>query len=173
MAAGDQTLAAMRVQLAGETNGVPRLLGSTLSGHLFTHAHPTLETVEDALANDSDKTFTVPAATQWWVHSIEVVFTSTASVGNRQLALLIEDSATIQYFFMNAGLLQTASLTTIYVFAPGLPHQTALINTQLLVPIPPNLLIGAAGTMRLVDTNGVDAAADDMTVRINRSTYAL
>ena len=42
----------------------------------------------DEAANDSDKSFTVPAGRMWELTSIWVELVSTATVGNRQMVVL-------------------------------------------------------------------------------------
>ena len=49
--------------------------------------------VSDVGTNDSDKKFTVPDGTIWRVESIKVQLLSTATGGDRQLLIEIQDAA--------------------------------------------------------------------------------
>jgi hypothetical protein len=119
----------------------------------------------DEALNDSDKSLTVPAGNAWEVQSIWVELTSTATAGNRQIAVRIEDDASDIVAEIAAGIVQAASLTRNYLFGPGLPDLTAFRAGDLLMtPIPP-LLLPAGYSIRVLDTAAIAAAADDMVVQ--------
>lgn len=120
----------------------------------------------DATADDSDKTYTVPAGKQWSVRSIAVTLVTTATVGNRQLDVLITDASDNLYAKFVAGAVQAASLTRIYVFAPGQPNETGFTGTLMLRTLAEGLVLPAGWKIRVYDSAAIAAAADDMTVRI-------
>lgn len=120
----------------------------------------------DAVLNDSDKTFVVPAAKQWHVRSIGVRLVTTAAVGNRQLDVLITDDADNLLAKYVAGAVQAASLTRDYVFAPGQPNDTAFVNAAMVRAFAAGLILPAGYKVRVFDSAAIDAAADDMTVRM-------
>jgi len=125
-------------------------------------------TIQDETLNDSDKSFAVPASTERHVLNIWVEFTSTATVGNRQLVVEVQDSTTdVLAQWARPGVVQAASLTRHYEFAPGLPDDLAFRDTDYLrTPIPTTGLLKATDILRVYDNNAVDAAADDMVVMI-------
>lgn len=125
---------------------------------------PTL--LAEEVADDSDKSFAVPASTQYQVLWIWVELTSTATVGNRQMTIEIQDSAADVIGRWKAGAVQAASLTRNYCFAPSNADLTAFRDTTfLMTPIAPTLLLPAGYIIRVYDSAAIAAAADDMVVQ--------
>ncbi len=135
------------------------LLGS---GKVTPFYNPTIEADTDL--NDSDKTLTVPANTQWRLLSAHALYTSTATVGNRQLRMLIETSAFADLFHFLSPVVQAESLIWSYSFLPGQAREAAVIGTTLLAPMPQDLWLPPASIIRFTDLAAIDAAADDMVI---------
>lgn len=131
----------------------------------------SLELTADTDANDSDKTFTVDSLERWHVYSVFVSLVTTATVGNRQVRVDFMDSSSNVFCTVLAGAVQAASATVNYSFAPGLPHLTAAVGTELEAPLPATMVLLPGYKIRVYDSAAVAASADDMTVRIlaNRS----
>jgi hypothetical protein len=126
---------------------------------------PTLSA--DEAANDSDKTFTVTSEWQWHLYSIWVELASTATVGNRQVEVQIQDSGSDVVMQIQAGVTQAASLTYNYLFATGVADLTSVRDsTYLTTPLPSALVLPESYVVRVWDNNAVDAAADDMVVQM-------
>jgi len=117
----------------------------------------------DATADDSDKTFTVPANKLWKVKWILARFVTTATVGNRGLEVQIGDGTNIIGYIGNGGV-QAASTTTNSMFYNGAPNTATGSNRT--IGTPPDMLLPAGYTIRIWDTAAIDAAADDLTVAI-------
>ena len=166
MAAGDINPSYQDVRLLGDDAGNFRHIGVTAGGDLYTFAHRTLTNQRDATLNDSDKTITVPAGRLWWLHYVYALFTTTATVGNRRIALQIGSSGGIHTYEVSAGAVQAAGLTRIYSFAPAVPQAGAFIDLTINIPIPTRALIAAGGLVRIVDNNAIAAAADDLDIRL-------
>ena len=123
--------------------------------------------LSDVEANDSDKKFTVPDGTIWRVESIKVQLISTATGGDRQLLIEIQDAADLVIAEYIAQITQAASLTRDYMFGAGLEPMTSVIGTRVFCQLPSTGLIFPPGFgIRVYDEAAVDAAADDMTVQI-------
>ena len=121
----------------------------------------------DATANDSDKTFTVPAATNWEIMTIYVTLVSTSDVGNRQMRVIITDASDNVLVDVRASTVQAASVTRYYQFAPGIQDFAAFRDTDLLATVLPYGIVLPAGyKVRVYDKAAIAAAADDMTVRM-------
>ena len=120
----------------------------------------------DEAANDSDKSFTVPASTEWKLQSIWVEFISSAVAGNRLITVELRDGAVDLIFQMRVGIVQAASLTRYYQLAPQLPNMAAFIDTDFLSTPLPEIVIPASYSVRVYDKTAVDAAADDMVVQM-------
>lgn len=122
----------------------------------------------DEALNDSDKTFTVPAATEYQILSIWVEFTSDSNVGNRQLVIEIQDSATdVIARWAIAGTVQAEDLVREYLFAPGVSDLAVFRDTSYLsTPIPATSFLGAGDIIRIYDNNAVAAGTDDMVVQM-------
>lgn len=123
--------------------------------------------VSDATANDSDKTFTVPAAKQWEIMFVTARLVTTATVGNRLLRMEIGDGTNL-FWFKNWGAVQAASVTRDYYAGAGLPDDSAFDagGRIRMLHEPRGIVLPAGWTVRILDSAAVDAAADDMTVRI-------
>ena len=125
-----------------------------------------LELKPEETADDSDKVFTVPAREVWQILWIWVEFASDATVGDRQLELLIRDGSDDTVLQIPVGAVQAASLTRNYLMAPGMADLTAFRDTTfLMTPLPPIMLPGGYD-VRIYDNNAVAAAADDMVVQM-------
>jgi len=128
----------------------------------------TLDYERDATADDSDKTFTVPALEEWHVLWIYVLFTTTADAGTRQIAIEFYDAAANLVAEVRAGATQVADLTRNYTFAAGLADLMAFRDTDnLMTPLPVGLLLQTDWDIRVYDNNAIQVAADDMIVVIN------
>jgi hypothetical protein len=116
----------------------------------------------DATLNDSDKTFTVGANRRQRMVSIFVDITTTVTAGNRIITIAFGDGT--NEILRQANLTAVvASSTNAYIrFAVGNPYAASATNAY--VPLPADFWLSAGYTIRVYDANGVDAAADDMTV---------
>jgi hypothetical protein len=123
-----------------------------------------LEVVGDAIANDSDKTYTVPAGEEWYVVSVFAVLAATATVGNRRVTVQVLDASDNVLASVPAGAVQAASATVSYNFAPGIADQTSAVNSVLGTSLPA-FVLGAGMKLKVFDAAAIDAAADDLTVR--------
>lgn len=120
----------------------------------------------EATANDSDKTITVTAGEQWLIKSIYVLLASTATVGNRQLDILITNAADVPVMKFVAGAVQPASQNYVYLFAPQHPQETGFTANVMLRALAGDLILPAGYKIRIYDSAAIAAAADDMTIQI-------
>ena len=120
----------------------------------------------DAALNDSDKTLTVTAGKSWLIRSIFVQLISTATAGNRQVDVLLTDASDNILFKYQAAAVQAANLTRQYMFAPSHPQETGFTGAVMLRAIADNIVLPAGYKIRVYDSAAIDAAADDMTVRL-------
>lgn len=119
----------------------------------------------DVAANDSDKSFTVPGGVDWRIKHVRAELTTTAAAGNRRVVVEIQDASLNVLARIQAGIVQAASTTVAYNFAPGLADQTVTVNGDLNTALA-DLRLNAGEIIRVYDIAAVDAAADDMDVRI-------
>lgn len=122
----------------------------------------------DETVDDSDKTFTVTAGQEWEILSIWIELTTTATVGDRQITVEIQDSTGDVIGSFVAGANQAASLGRNYMFAPMVQLMTAFSGIYLSFPLPP-FFLPAGYKIRVYDSAAIAAAADDMIVQM---TYA-
>ena len=125
---------------------------------------PSLEA--DETADDSDKSFTVPADTEWTVKWLWVELVTSADVGDRQLEIQILDNAADVIGQVRASVVQAASLTRYYLLAPHVTELAAFRDTDYLSTIMPEWILPAGYQVRVWDNNAVAAAADDMVVQM-------
>jgi len=123
--------------------------------------------VRDSDANDSDKVvLTVSAQKVVELQMVHIVFTSTATAGNRQINITVRDKNDTLVADFHAGAVQAASLTRHYIAAQGVYRETSFVDGSIHMPIPQNLMLLPGWDLRVYDSAAVDAAADDMTVDI-------
>jgi len=144
----------------------PSELGKTVVPTYVANPRPRLIQLEDTTANDSNKSFTVPAGKQWKVLWGFVNLVSTATVGNRRIRLLINDPDGDFLYIADADSTQAASLTERYMFMPGISNAVEDVGSIHLIPIPRETILPQNFAFNILDGATVDAAADDMTIRL-------
>jgi len=134
-----------------------------------------ISALEDLTADDSDKTFTVPASIEYQILWIWVELTSDATVGDRQLEIEVQNSgADVIAEWARAGIVQAASLTRNYLFAPAISDLGTFRDTDYLTtPIPSGGFLQAGDILRVFDNNVVAVAADDMIVHIKIASRSI
>lgn len=124
----------------------------------------TLDYERDALANDYDKTFTVPANEEWHVLYVYVDYTPTADAGARQIRVVWYDAAGNIVGEVRAGATFDAEEHRYLTFAAGLADLMAFRDTDnLMTPLPVGLLLQTDWDIRIY-ASGAPNAGDDMTV---------
>ena len=118
----------------------------------------------DSTANDSDKSFVVPSGETWDLSYLNVILASTATVGNRQVTLEIQDDSSNVITKTTAGAVQAASGTVSYIFGQSLVRETSVVAGVLNCTISDDLILLPGWTLRVYDSAAIDAAADDMTI---------
>lgn len=89
------------------------------------------------------------------VRSLTSHYTSTATVGNRQIRLDIGPIG--GYWQVSAGATQAASLNIVYNTAGAVARETAVTAADdILLPLPENLVLGASTIIRVHDVALVD-----------------
>jgi len=132
----------------------------------FTAADWAPLLISEETANDSDKSFAVPANRQYQYLSVWVELITTAVVGNRQMVVEIQDGAADVIGQMVAGAVQAASLTRNYLFSPPCADLMGFRNLDFLMTPLGLWVLPATYILRVYDAAAVDAAADDMVVQI-------
>lgn len=89
-----------------------------------------------------------------WAH---IVYTATATVGNRLLTLQVSDSAGNDMFSVRTAAFQTASQVQHYSFQPGMFREGSFSNGEIQVAIPVGVLM-AGWTLTVFDENNIDVA---------------
>lgn len=136
----------------------------------------------DATANDSDKTFTVPAGKVRQLLSLEACLKATATVGNRFLQISMTDGTNSIYRWQNSSAIAASQQGTVYMAAnvtPGVVSKRGLDGaepgagqaTAVAVPCPDMMILTAGYTVRVWDTAAIDPAADDLTVVLHYVEY--
>lgn len=117
--------------------------------------------------NDSNvEVLTCPARSMIEILQVHVVFTSTATVGNRQVRLKVQDEGDTLVSDFSAGSTQAASLTVHYVFARGVYRETAVVDSEIHCPFPFGTVLLPSWDLAVLDNAAIDAAADDMVINI-------
>jgi hypothetical protein len=117
--------------------------------------------------DDSDAVvLTASAGSVVEILHVHVAYTSTATVGNRQIRFRVQDDTDVLVHDHHAGTTQAASLTRDYTFNRGTFRETAFADSALHVPIPIGTVLLPGWDLRILDSAAIDAAADDMIVNI-------
>ena len=137
--------------------------------------------VQDATANNSDKSFTVPVGKVWKLLSIHAEITCSAKVGSRNLAVSTTNGADLINIQGRTGGIGAAQVGVLNIFAGGAFYTAAASYNPTLAGATPNVAFGAsyqpdillpAGyVIRVYDTGAVDVAADDLTVVLHYVEY--
>jgi hypothetical protein len=126
-----------------------------------------IDLIENNDENNSDKLFTVPPVTEWELLWIYVSYTSSSAAGNRQLEIQLQSSASNTIAQWQTDIIQPENLTYNYLISSGIPDLSFLRDGEYLTtPMPGNAFLSAGQKIRVWDNNAVDAAADDMGVKI-------
>ncbi len=120
----------------------------------------------DEAANDSDKSLTVPASTEWRVKWLWVELVSDANAGNRQVIVEIQDDSADVIAQIRAGIVQAENLTRYYLFAPNVTELAAFRDTDYLSTIMPEWILPVGYVIRVWDNNAIAAATDDMVIQL-------
>ncbi len=128
---------------------------------------PGIVVTSDVVENDSDKTLdvgtTIGSGFVLKLLGVRVELATTATVGNRQLAVEVLDSAGDVVLSADAAAVQAASLTGVYDF-----HASSLTATLggILHERMPETWLDDRMSLHIYDSAAVAAAADDMIVHI-------
>lgn len=125
--------------------------------------------VRDATANDSDKSFTVPAGKVWDLKSVNMKLVTTATVGNRVMRVRVKPDGTNHDMLESVGSNAAASSTTLFWDSFG--GQVSSLQTAAVFHTWPVMLLPAGAVVQCVDTAAIDAAADDLTVVLHYVEY--
>lgn len=147
-------------------SGVDYWIVVNSQGQLVTVPAWAINLTSEETLNDSDKTFTVPASTEWKIESIWIEFVSTATAGTRQIEIQILDGSSDVIMKFYAGATQSVSITRNYLFAPGAEALTAFRDTDFISTPIPEVILPATYGIRVFDNSVSDAAADDMVVHL-------
>lgn len=139
----------------------------------------TVNWLRDDTANDSDKTFTVPAGKVWEILMLSANIVATATVGNRTVVMLV-NVAGGAVLAMCLGAAVAATAAGAYVVGPGVtnsttiqdyPLYTGFVSASMKSMSIPTLYLPAGATIRIYDIAAIDPAADDMTVVLEYVEY--
>lgn len=102
-----------------------------------------------------------------WVH---VVYTSTATVGNRQIVLQVKNSDGNVIYDAHAGAVQAASNVYHYEFMQGIYRETSFIDSAINVPVPVDFIIPPGSTIVVYDSANI-AVGDSMVINYQTQDY--
>lgn len=143
---------------AREAFGAGELLGAQL---VAPSADAAVQ--DDQTSDDTDKTFTVPAATQWKLLALMVILVTNATAGNRIIELHVRDASDTQFLRLDHGVVQTASLTVRYIYVPGVSRESAISGGFLYIPSLPDLWLPTGFDIRAFESATI-SATDDMSI---------
>jgi len=132
----------------------------------------------DATANDSDKSFTVPAGKAWVLKHVEGLLINTATVGNRFLRIAITTAAGDELFSLDTAAVAASQLGQCMLYdgaaltaTPYRTHSINNYNVMQVAPLPHDTILPAGTIVRVWDVSAIDPAADDLTVILHYVEY--
>lgn len=126
---------------------------------------PNIIEISDVVVNDSDKIITVPSGKQWKILSGHITLVTTATIGTRNMVFEFRNDASAFHYRMVALNGQIASTTEEYSIG-NFGDVSESRAGQHTIPIPVNLILTENSNMRIFDIFAIDAAADDLTIRL-------
>ena len=121
--------------------------------------------IHDNTANDSDKSFVVPAGMRWEIEYVSFTLATTATVGNRSIETWINQTEGGSTLFRGRSDNTATATTTIRgVISPGVTLVDSTNGNNSYAFMPKTILEGQE--LRIVEAAVVDPAADDLTVSI-------
>jgi len=100
---------------------------------------------------------------------MQVVYTSDATVGNRQIKAALYNSAGQVIWDSHAGAVQAASTAAHYEWLPGIYRETAFIDNSIQVPFPADMEVPGNYYFKIFDDTGV-SASDSMVITMQYRT---
>jgi hypothetical protein len=128
-----------------------------------------LRTIGEVALNASSQVLTVPTGKIWYLVALFATLTTTATVGNRRIQLIVRNEAATDVSRIRALNDQTASTTEYYLFGTGgdVAEGVPSIHTLPVAPV----WVGPGYTVRVQDVNNIDAAADDLALQLTVLEY--
>lgn len=114
----------------------------------------------DATVDQNSKTFTVPQGKTWRLDWMHVTYTSNATAGNRQINMIVQDSASVERADFHAGAVQAAGVARHYIFQPGMYRETTFVDNSIQVAIPQQLILESGWKLIVKDATNVSATDD-------------
>lgn len=115
--------------------------------------------------SEADNSYLYTARQRIQLTFIHVIYTSDATVGNRQLVVEVKDDAGNVRVDFHAGAVQAASLVRHYVFQSGIYRETSFVNDEIQVAIPMGMTLEPNWTVTVRDADNV-SVGDSMVVSI-------
>lgn len=100
---------------------------------------------------------------------MRIYYTSSATVGNRQVRTEIYDGANLVWS-CSAGAVQAASLSRTYAWMPGIYRETAFIDGGIQVPFPADMTLLPGMKLKVYDSANI-SATDTMVIDIQHRDH--
>jgi hypothetical protein len=129
--------------------------------------------IQDISEGNSDKTFTIPANTEWEMLSILVQYASTATAGSRQLEIQFQDSGSIIAQWQT-GISQNENLNYSYFLGVGVPDLNTVRDVNyIMTPLMGAAFLIGGQSIRVWDNNAIDPTDDDMFIKIEYAYHEI
>jgi hypothetical protein len=135
--------------------------------------------VRDAAANNSDKTFTVPAGKIWDIQAILTQLNTTATVGNRYLVVTISNGTALVWTALPTAAIAASKVAVTEVSCGSIGTLTTarpslITGTAADISVSeggPRMILPAGFVIRAYDPSAIDPAADDLIVVLHYIEY--
>jgi hypothetical protein len=135
---------------------------------------PPIVDVYDETTGSSNKDFVVPDNEMWKINYVYIELSTSATVGDRNLDVLVTNPALKTIFSSDAGVVVPAGATTqAFLYMPGAPRETTIVEGQAHVGIPNDLYVMGGNTFTVFDNAEIDPAGDDMIVGFQYQKFTI
>lgn len=128
-----------------------------MSGYI-RHVHDTFSI--------GDTVLTCPEDGLIEILQVHVVYTASATAGNRRLIATILDENSTEMANYHAGAQQSASTVRHYTLARGITRENNFVDDSLHMSIPVGTVLLRNWELQITDTNGVDLENDGHTTTV-------
>jgi hypothetical protein len=140
---------------------------TTISGLVSTSENWRVALYPEETITGSNKLITVPAAQEWQILSIWVEYTSTGTVGNRQLSVQVLDNAADIIGVWQPSIVQATNLTYNYYFGIAMPDLLGLRDSvYMITPLPAGLILSAGQQLRIWDNKSINTGGDRVVLQM-------
>jgi len=152
------------LRIEGGTENVPTVTEDKVRVVYVANEVGEIKVIQDDVANEDDKTITVPTGKKWKIISILIDYTATATVGNRRMGLFFKTANGDNFWESKASSNITASLQRTLLATPNATPATS--DNILHISMPTDAWLDEGMQINIAPNSSIDVL-DDMLFRVH------